>query len=373
MSKITLVLRAETKLHERRTPLTPRGARLLLTQGHNVIVESSELRIFADEIYAAAGCKIVPPGHWKSAPLTSFILGLKELDDTRSPLSHRHIYFAHAYKDQEGAAQILDRFIQGGGKLYDLEFLLDQKGNRVASFGIWAGFAGAGISVFSWIERQKNNSLNKISPIGDFENQLELIDYLREELLRLGKTPRAIVIGHSGKSGQGAVKLFSMLGIPTEKWGSKETKGKGPFREILDYDILVNSVYLKSKIPPFLTRELLKEEKSLQVIIDVSCDPTGPNNPLPIYEQCTSFDAPCIQLEDLELIAIDNLPTLLPKESSENFEEQLLPHLEKLLQGQIEGTVWEKSLEYFFETSMNMGLEYTPALKDLQTRPELLM
>ena len=375
MSKITLILRAETKTFEKRTPLTPMGARKIISLGHKVFVESSEMRIFKDEMYAEVGCELVTPGFWKSAPITSFILGLKELEEESFPLSHRHIYFAHAYKGQEGADKILDRFIQGGGKLYDLEFLLDENNRRVAAFGAWAGFAGAAMAVFAWIQREKKSSLNKVSPIGDFSDQDELVKYLKEELDVLGHLPRAIVIGHRGRCGSGAVRLFEMLNIQTVKWGSKETKDKGPFKEILDYEILVNSVYLREKIAPFLTREFLAtEEKHLQVISDVSCDPNGPHNPLPIYSECTTFRSPCLQIaNDVELIAIDNLPTLLPKESSEDFEAQLLPHLRQILAGEIEGTVWEKSLEYFFETTMEMGLEYTPNYNNLQVTNNLLM
>ena len=51
-----------------------------------------------------------------------------------------HVFFAHCYKNQEGWANLLIRFIKGSGTLLDLEFLLDDNGRRVAAFGRSAGF-----------------------------------------------------------------------------------------------------------------------------------------------------------------------------------------------------------------------------------------
>ena len=51
--------------------------------------------------------------------------------------------FGHAYKGQPDGQKLLSRFAAGGGILYDLEYLTDETGRRVAAFGYWAGFAGA--------------------------------------------------------------------------------------------------------------------------------------------------------------------------------------------------------------------------------------
>ena len=76
------------------------------------------------------------------SPATVVILGLKELEETNTPLSHTHIHFAHCYKNQTGWTRVLSRFAAGGGTLYDLEFLTDASGRHVAAFGFHAGLAG---------------------------------------------------------------------------------------------------------------------------------------------------------------------------------------------------------------------------------------
>lgn len=54
-------------------------------------------------------------------------------------------------------------------------------------------------------------------------------------------------------------------------------------------------------------------------------------NPVPVYNRTTTFEEPCLEIiggeNSLHLIAIDHLPSLLPKESSEDYGEQLLPTL----------------------------------------------
>ena len=66
----------------------------------------------------------------------------------------RHIMFGHAFKGQHSGKALLQRFQAGGGTLYDLEYLTDATGRRVAAFGYWAGYAGAAVSVIAWLAQQ---------------------------------------------------------------------------------------------------------------------------------------------------------------------------------------------------------------------------
>jgi saccharopine dehydrogenase (NAD+, L-lysine-forming) len=79
----------------------------------------------------------------------------------------------------------------------------------------------------------------------------------------------------------------------------------------------------------------LDGERALSVICDVSCDTTNPNNPIPIYSINTTFDKPTVPVKTtnpkpLDVISIDHLPTLLPRESSDMFSHDLLPTLLEL-------------------------------------------
>ncbi len=75
------------------------------------------------------------------------------------------------------------------------------------------------------------------------------------------------------------------------------------------------------------------------MISDVSCDPFSSFNPLPGYDAPTRWDKPFTGLglngagKDIELTAIDNLPSLIPRESSEDFSAQFSPCLKRFDQG----------------------------------------
>jgi len=75
-----------------------------------------------------------------------------------------------------------------------------------------------------------------------------------------------------------------------------ETAKGGPFPEILENEIFVNCIYLSKPIPPFLTKDLLKQGGKMTVLVDVSCDITNPHNPLPIYETSTTFRNPVVRV-----------------------------------------------------------------------------
>ncbi|MHC4406327.1 MAG: Rossmann-fold NAD(P)-binding domain-containing protein [Planctomycetota bacterium] len=131
---------------EERTPLTPQGAAELIRSGFKVTVERSQQSAYDSSAYEEVGCEMVQGSSWVDAPEDAIILGLKELPDDTFPLAHDHIYFAHAYKEQCGWQDLLGRFVKGGSKLYDLEYLVDANKRRVAAFGYWAGFAGCAVS-----------------------------------------------------------------------------------------------------------------------------------------------------------------------------------------------------------------------------------
>ena len=152
-------VRAESRDHEERVGMTPDGAAELLAAGYTVTVEESVQRAIPIDGYRAAGCAIATEGSWVDAPRDAIIFGLKELPDDGTPLPHRHIMFGHAFKGQAAGRVLLDRFKAGGGTLYDLEYLVDEAGRRVAAFGYWAGYAGAAVSLIALARRRTSGSM----------------------------------------------------------------------------------------------------------------------------------------------------------------------------------------------------------------------
>ncbi|KAF8079290.1 hypothetical protein FPV67DRAFT_109115 [Lyophyllum atratum] len=336
MPSRTLWLRCETKEFERRAALTPTTCKKLIDAGFTVLVERSEQRIFDDSEYERVGCKMMVNNSWPNAPTSIPIIGLKELPESTDPLPHSHIQFAHCFKQQAGWASVLSRFQRGGGTLYDIEFLMDAHGRRVAAFGFHAGFTGAAAGALALAAERRGETLGPLQP---FQNEVEMVATVKGLLGGSGKGVKVLVIGALGRCGRGAVDLFRKIGIDEDniiKWDLEETAKGGPFSEILDVDVFVNCIYLNSEIPPFINHDTIRaagKERRLSVVVDVSCDTTNPFNPIPIYSINTTFAEPTVPVEvgpenpPLSMISIDQLPTLLPREASEQFSADLLPSL----------------------------------------------
>ena len=343
-----LWVRAEQRAGERRVGLMPEGAAALRAAGFRVTVEDSAGRAVPIAPYRQAGCEIAPENSWPGAPEDAIVFGLKELPDDGTPLIHRHIMFGHAFKGQAGGAALLRRFRAGGGRLYDLEYLTDASGRRIAAFGYWAGFAGAAVGLMVWAAQQAGGGPGPQS-LAAFAGREALLADLRQRLqAAAAPLPSAMIVGALGRVGSGAGALLDSLGIAPTRWDTAETASGGPFPEILAHELFVNCVLATEGIPVFVPKSALGARRRLSVIADIACDPSSPFNPVPLYDRATSFADPVIRLAAdpvLDLTAIDNLPSMLPLESSADFAAQLLPALLQL--GRIGTGVWGRAAEVF--------------------------
>jgi saccharopine dehydrogenase (NAD+, L-lysine-forming) len=349
-----LWLRHESRAHEHRTPVVPSDAAALVAAGFTVTVEDSPVRAFPPAAYAAAGCAIAPAGSWPGAPAHAVVVGLKELPPGDEPLRHRHVFFGHAYKGQPGAAALLRRFT-GDGALLDLESLTDDDGRRVAAFGHWAGYAGAALAILHRLGRLPR----------------PLRPGTRRDLDRL-LAPRpadppvsALVIGALGRCGGGARAALAAAGVVPTCWDLAETRTLDR-AALLAHDVLVNAVLAERPMPPFLTEyDVADPGRRLAVIADVTCDVGSPYHALPIYRSTTSWTEPVHRLPGpgpaLDVVAIDNLPSLLPRESSLAFSADLLPHLLALgAEPGGEAPQWRRCLSRFHRAREALDTETDP-------------
>jgi saccharopine dehydrogenase (NAD+, L-lysine-forming) len=321
-------VRAEQRANEDRVGLTPEGAKALIDAGLRVTVEESQTRAIGLQGYIDAGVEIAAENSWPNAPLDAIIFGLKELPEDGTPLPHKHIMFGHAFKGQHSGKALLERFKAGGGTLYDLEYLVDETGRRVAAFGYWAGYAGAAVTLKTWAAQQRGQICG---PVGVYPSKDALNQELSDELNALGaRRPRAIVIGALGRVGSGAADLCSAMGVDVTKWDMAETASGGPFPEILEHDLFLNCIFARPGTPVFVPASALDAPRNLTAIGDVACDPDSDYNPVPVYDRATTWQAPALRVAEaplMDVMAIDNLPSMLPVESSEDYAAQLLPSL----------------------------------------------
>jgi len=189
-------------------------------------------------------------------------------------LKHRHIYFGHAFKNQFGWEDKLARFVRGGGKLLDIEYIVDERGKRLASFGSTAGYIGMAAGLLAWC-RQELQVMHIDIPsdmIRKFE-KMPLLEHL-QALLNTAitfakKTPSIVVMGANGLVGRGAVALAETLKLPVKQWTRQDTilAGDGPYESLVhSYDVLLNAIKLEvgqpkastAGTPPFRFLPLLQ-------------------------------------------------------------------------------------------------------------------
>ena len=83
-----------------------------------------------------------------------------------------------------------------------------------------------------------------------------------------------------------------------------------------NYDIIYNCILLDEKYNTVWFDKNTSFNKSI-IIVDISCDYSKVNNPILLYDNATSWIEPVYNYNKfVDIIAVDNLPSLLPKESS---------------------------------------------------------
>jgi saccharopine dehydrogenase (NAD+, L-lysine-forming) len=322
----------------------PDGVRALIAAGYQVTVEESRQRAEPIAGYRDAGAQIVGEGTWPDAPRDAIILGLKELPEDGSPLPHRHVTFGHAFKGQPDGPALLRRFRDAGGALYDLEYLVDDQGRRSAAFGYWAGFAGAAVSLMALGHGYAGRPM---PPVTEYNDQAAMVADVQRALDGMAPT-KVIIIGAKGRVGGGAADLCDMVNAQVTPWDVAETAHGGPFLEIRGYDVFLNCILAGPNVPVFMTMDMAVGPRLLRVIGDIACDPASDYTPIKVNDRITDWQTPVRRVHDappLDVMAIDNLPSLLPRESSADFAEQLLPLLLRI--DRLEDGEWARAGDSF--------------------------
>lgn len=354
---VTLWIRTEYVAHENRAILTPEHAEYLVKQGHNIVVEKSPRRVFGDDEYERVGCTMVPAGRWEEAPESAIILGLKKIPDDNFPLIHWHVYFAHAYNhkrifvEKSDANNLIRRFLEGKGKHFDLEFLTDEQHRRVCSFGYYAGIVGAYFALCLWYEKRYKNK-----QIFDYSNYYNNRSYFYNavNVYAQHSKPTILVLGAAGRCGSGVTEILEKHNMEYTTWGRCDTQLADRIKNIIHFDIVINCIAATEETCDLITPELLSHNDKLSVISDIGCE-TSSNNPIKIYKGTTSYDNLSHKIQSssgvVDVIAIDNLPSFFPRESSYYFSSQFMPRILDFIEGKKTspwinaGLVFEKSCQ----------------------------
>jgi len=302
-----IYLIAETYPNEFRSPLVPEDISVLKMYSNIIYVERSQTRCISDKDWVKAGAELTDK-KWYEQPHGTIIVGLKELTNLDKLNKHIHVYFSHSYKDQSGALATLMAFKKSASLLYDLEYFKNSDNKRTLAFGFYAGLAAAALGL-----TQHYNRLNGREDLQDltyWKSKTEMIMFCR-----FNRSCKIAIIGN-GRCSKGVQFLLDILNIKYTLIEKQQTLIPQ------NHDIIFNCILLSSEFNTVWVSESTILEKQL-LIVDISCDYTKPNNPFPIYSTGTTWEKPVLNINNVSIIAIDNLPSLLPKESSSEFSVKL--------------------------------------------------
>ena len=118
---------------------------------------------------------------------------------------------------------------------------------------------------------------------------------------------------------------------------------------LVAHDLLVHCVLATEPQPPLLTdADRTRPGRRLRVLVDVTADVTSHLNLLPVSDLHTSWAEPVRRIwhepVPLDAIVIDNLPSLLPKQASDDFSSALVPLLPGLFAGD---AVWQRAAQTY--------------------------
>jgi len=334
---LTIFLRNEDLPNECRTPLIPSYVKRLLRQGFQVYVQTSKNRVYKDNLYSKAGAVLTTQKWYHPNYKKALIVGLKEFFDLSKLDNHTHVYFSHLYKGQQNSGETLQEFSESKSKIYDFEYFLDEdSGKRLIAFGSYAGQVGCALGLIQYYNKiTTKTNIEKIKPWITYKEMCSSINIPAIDNIKIA------IIGGDGRCGKGVQKVLYELRLPFHIFDRHSN-----FNALKNYDIIYNCILLDKSYNKIWFDKNTIFTKPV-TIVDISCDYSKLNNPIKLYNEATSWSKPVYNYNEfVDIIAIENLPSLLPKESSNEFSAKFRNLLLMLYAGDSKN-IWKNNLEIY--------------------------
>ena len=390
--KNSIGIRHEDKYElERRAPLIPGHLEQFIKEtGTDVCVESSEKRVFPNQEYETAGCiiansvkdcdlilgvKEMPDDYFKTGKAYIFFSHVIKGQAYNMPMLKNLIQKKSSLIDYEkitaGNGQRLIFFGRFAG-LAGMINTLWTVGQRFEELGIKTPFQDlkqsyqyASLDQAKDAIRSAGNRLNEagllqetqplvIAVTGDgnvSQGALEILDLIPGKMI----SPEHLKEGRYDRS-QPVVKV----NITPEDYLEHQNGEEFDLQHYIDYpdqyrsvfedflphiDVLINGIYWDERYPKLVTKEWLaktelENDRKLKVIGDITCDVNGSiectekateiEDAVFIYNPSKDTYQMGFEGDGVAVMAVDILPSELPREASEHFSSVLLPFLKDL-------------------------------------------
>ena len=376
----------ESRNDENRTPLVPEHIKKYKESNPNInfIIQPSNSRCFSDEEYELCGAKIN-----ENLNECSIIFGVKEIDPNILINNRTYLFFSHTFKInkqqkniEKNKKDLLLSILNKKITLIDYENIRGKNGTRCLGFGRFAGIVGCYNTLNLLLKVLGKQSLASAYKINDYERLV-----LNLKNLYFPKTK--ILVTGDGRVAKGVIELLNLTNIKAvSKKDFLEKKFDQPIfcnLETKDYvtnnsstnfnlehfinnpqdysssalqylketNILISAHYWDPSSPKIFENEDLKDLQNLKIVGDITCDINGS---VPTTIRSTTIEKPNYWIErytlkeidenndGIAVMAVDNLPSELPRDSSTEFSEgiinEVLPFLLKEDDGRIlNGTI----------------------------------
>ena len=389
----------ETRIDDSRTPLTPIHIEKLKKKYSNInfVVQPSKNRAYQDNEYNNTGAIIS-----EDLSKCDIIFGVKEIDPINIIQNKTYIFFSHTYKlntetlvNAQGTPgmdkkKLLKSIIEKKVKLIDYENIRDPKGSRYLGFGRFAGIVGCFNTLNLYLAYNRFNSLGRAYKINNYER-------LKYNISKVIFPKFKLLITGDGRVAKGVIELLKQTNIvqvnkheylnseinepvfcnlETCDYVSCPSKNNFDLSHFVNHpksyislalpylkltDVFISAHYWEPSSPKIFEKKHLKELKKLKVIGDITCDVDGS---VPSTIKSTSIDEPNFYLDKKTMIetrkshdtigimAVDNLPSELPRESSLEFGDGIIQHVLPFLIENDDGRILNATIAkegYFLE------------------------
>ncbi len=325
------------------------------------LIESSDIRCFSDDEYESIGLEIVD-----DLSECDILIGVKEVPIEKLIVNKKYFFFSHTIKKQPYNKKLLQEILKKNIELYDHETIVDKSNNRLIGFGYYAGVIGAYNGFRAYGLKKK---LFKIPKAIELKDRVEF-----NQTLKQIKIPKIkILLSGKGRVGSGTKEVLDFLKIkqvsPNDFVDKEFDEAVYTNIDVLDYnysnsvensisnfynfpekfestfskfssvaDIYFAGHYHNPKAPKLITNQDMKENSfNIDVIADISCDIDGPiastirpstiDNPIYGFHKSNSIECDFLDPDAIAVMAVDNLPCELPRDSSEMFGDMFLKYV----------------------------------------------
>lgn len=349
---------------DRRVVFSPETCLKVLRQFPNIriIVESSDIRIFPDDVYRQAGIEVVD-----DVSHADVMLGVKEVPTEHLIPNKKYFFFSHTIKEQPYNRNLLQTILRKKIELIDHETVVNEWNRRLIGFGYYAGIVGA-YNGFRMLGFRDNlfslPKMEKLPGLQEAKKEMDKISLPKMKIILSGtgkvtkgtkeildhlKVKQVDVAAYLSKQFDSAV--YCMIGVGDynkRKDGSEFDKAdfyahpekyESNFMRFAKVsDMFITGHFYGAGAPYLMSREDMKHpDFRINLVADVSCDIDGPigctirpstiADPFYGYDPTTEKEVAYNTPGSIAVMAVDNLPCELPRDASEGFGEMFMEHV----------------------------------------------